>query len=114
MRLRSAAPPWFNDDADKQAKCVAFPATKDHDPWYGDSEDLEEEDYASEAKAICKGTFDGKPCPLLESCLEFALVNNERYGVWGGTSPDERVLLRKERKLWQRYPAVGVQSPQDV
>lgn len=95
MKLRSVAPPWFNDDPNKQAKCVLFPATAEHDPWYSDSED-DEEDYTQDAKDICLGTYDGKPCPLLEACREFAIVNNERYGVWGGMSPPERVALRKE------------------
>jgi hypothetical protein len=97
MKLRSVAPQWFHDDPDKTAKCVLFPATKERDPWYGSEED--EEDYTDDAKDICLGTSDGKPCPLLSSCLEFAMDNNERYGIWGGMSPEERAQLRKERKL---------------
>lgn len=100
MKLRSVAPPWFNDDPNKQAKCVLFPATSEYDPWYGNDED--EEDHTEDAKAICSGLYDGKPCPLLAQCLEFALVNNERYGVWGGLSSDERAKVRKERRNWQR------------
>lgn len=51
-----------------------------------------------EAKAICHGTYDGRECPLLAQCLEFALINNERFGVWGGTTPEERRTIRKERR----------------
>ena len=98
MKLRSLAPQWFHDDPSKTAKCVAFPASADEDPWYPE-EDIEES-YA-DAKAVCTGLYDGKPCPLLEACLEFAMVNNERYGCWGGMRPDERAQLRKERKSWQ-------------
>jgi hypothetical protein len=103
MKLRSVAPQWFNDDPQKTAKCVLFPATKDYDPWYGDSPDGEEEVYdeMEDAKSICSGSIDGRPCPLLAQCLEFAMTNNERYGVWGGLLPDERAKLRKERKTWQ-------------
>lgn len=97
MKLRSVAPQWFHDDPDKTAKCVRFPATKDYDPWYGDS-DNEEDNEMEDAKAICKGTYDGNPCPLLSACLEFALDNNERYGVWGGMTPTERLSVRKSRK----------------
>jgi WhiB family redox-sensing transcriptional regulator len=93
------APQWFHEDPSKTAKCVLFPATKDYDPWYGDTDDSEAEDETEDAKAICTGSADGTPCPLLASCLEFAMINNERYGVWGGMSPEERAQLRKERKL---------------
>lgn len=110
MNLRTNAPAWFNEDhPEKQAKCVLFPANSEYDPWYVDTE--EESD---EAKAICSGLYDGKPCPLLEQCLEFAMSNNERYGIWGGMTPEERAQLRKERRVWQRkgLRAVG-QSPLD-
>lgn len=99
MKLRSVAPQWFHDDPDKTAKCVRFPATKEYDPWYGDSEDEEDpNDEMEEAKAICNGTYDDNPCPLLAACLEFALDNNERYGVWGGMTPTERLLVRRARR----------------
>jgi WhiB family redox-sensing transcriptional regulator len=101
MRLRSGAPKWFSDDDPlAEAKCIKFPATKEYDPWYHESEDGEDD--TLEAKKICKGTDDGRPCPLLQQCLEFALTNNERYGIWGGMSPEERAQLRKERRVWQQ------------
>lgn len=98
MKLRSVAPRWFHDDPDKTAKCVLFKATAEYDPWFGDSEDPDSIDETDEAKAICLGLYDGKRCPLLELCLKFAMENNERYGVWGGLTPDERAKLRKQRK----------------
>lgn len=101
MKLRTQSPRWFNEDnPERQAKCVDFPADSKYDPWYGsveDKEDLVEE--MEEAAHICHGTYDGVQCPLLQHCLEFAMVNNERYGVWGGTLPEERAQLRKERRL---------------
>lgn len=36
------------------------------------------------AKALCKS------CPIIEACFTYALETNQRYGVWGGTSADER------------------------
>ena len=112
MKLRSVAPQWFHDNPTKTAKCVLFKATAAYDPWFGDSEDLDSSEETDEAKAICRGTYDGRPCPLLDLCLEFAMDNNERYGVWGGMTPDERAKLRKERKLWQ-LKKVGDQNSQD-
>jgi WhiB family redox-sensing transcriptional regulator len=44
-----------------------------------------------EAKAVCAG------CPVRTECLEYALANSERTGVWGGTSERERRALRRQR-----------------
>lgn len=46
---------------------------------------------AAPARRLC-GT-----CPVAGECLEFALTNGERFGVWGGLSERERRKLRKER-----------------
>ncbi len=115
MKLRTMSPQWFSEDPHKTAKCVNFPATAEYDPWFGELDDSDIDDTADiddteEAKAICLGTFDNRPCPLRESCLEFALVNNERYGVWGGMSVDERAKLRKERRTWQQSEVAGAPS----
>ena len=29
-------------------------------------------------------------CPVYKQCMNFALVNNINYGVWGGLTPKER------------------------
>lgn len=42
-----------------------------------------------EAKAFCK-----TECNVREDCLEYALINNETEGVWGGTSGKERRVIR--------------------
>lgn len=34
-------------------------------------------------------------CPVREQCLEYALRNNENFGVWGGLSDTERKKLRR-------------------
>lgn len=48
---------------------------------------------ADDAKAICG------ICPVREACLEYALVNRERDGVWGGaTERERRRILRQRRK----------------
>ena len=36
------------------------------------------------AKRICAG------CPVVQQCLEYALKNNEKFGVWGGLSEQSR------------------------
>ena len=44
-----------------------------------------------ESKKLCNR------CPLVMKCLDFALDNEEEWGVWGGLSADERRKLRKAR-----------------
>lgn len=39
------------------------------------------------AKAVCAG------CPVRGECLDAALANDERYGVWGGLTDGERAVL---------------------
>jgi WhiB family redox-sensing transcriptional regulator len=50
------------------------------------------------AKSICHGTDGNPPCPVKDICLEFAIVNDEKFGVWGGTSERERVKLHRSRR----------------
>lgn len=33
-------------------------------------------------------------CPAQEPCLSYALAADERFGIWGGTLPDERRAMR--------------------
>ena len=48
---------------------------------------------AVEAKAICA------ECPVRQACLEYALANHEREGVWGGaTERERRRIVRQRRK----------------
>ena len=38
-------------------------------------------------------------CPVLYECLYAALVTNERYGVWGMSSPKQRLILRRSKDV---------------
>jgi hypothetical protein len=44
---------------------------------------------------FCNGTVDGVVCPIRQQCLEYALVNNCREGIWGGMSEAARKALRR-------------------
>ena len=46
-----------------------------------------------EAKAVCRG------CTVREDCLEYALANGEKFGIWGGLSERERRRIRRQRAL---------------
>lgn len=51
-----------------------------------------QEEEADVAKAICA------TCPVQEACLEYALANRERDGVWGGTTGKERRRIIRQRR----------------
>ena len=36
------------------------------------------------AKKLCAG------CPVQRECFRYAIETGQRYGIWGGTSPQER------------------------
>ena len=46
-----------------------------------------------EAKKVCL------TCEVRDDCLESALMNDERFGIWGGLSERERRKLKK-RAVW--------------
>jgi WhiB family redox-sensing transcriptional regulator len=49
-----------------------------------------------EAKEVCKG------CVVKTDCLEYALDNGEKFGIWGGMSERERRRLRRARAIERR------------
>ena len=48
------------------------------------------------AKSICAA------CEVKTDCLEFAIVQGEKFGIWGGMSERERRKVRRERSLIRR------------
>ena len=56
-------------------------------------------DQIADAKEVCAG------CAVQTACLEFAITTNQEYGVWGGTSEEERRVLRREWRARQRRSA---------
>lgn len=50
------------------------------------------ENTAPLAKAICA------QCPVRIQCLNYALDNNEKHGIFGGTDPRERRAMRRKRR----------------
>jgi WhiB family redox-sensing transcriptional regulator len=65
----------------EQAKCKTTPDVNFF-PSQGQS--------AADAKAVCA------ECAVATACLDYALRNDERFGVWGGTSEKQRRALRRE------------------
>ena len=44
-----------------------------------------------DAKRVCAA------CLVRQDCLDYAMDNDERFGIWGGLSEQERRRLRRER-----------------
>ena len=51
------------------------------------------------SKEVCRG------CVVREDCLEYALANGEKFGIWGGMSERERRRIRRQRALARRTTA---------
>ena len=57
-----------------------------------------------EAKEVCRG------CVVREDCLEYALANSEKFGIWGGLSERERRRIRRARSVAGRSREAGTAS----
>lgn len=56
-----------------------------------------------DAKKICNS------CDVKDECLEYALDNDERFGIWGGMSERERRKLKAARNGGRQAVAAAVQ-----
>jgi WhiB family redox-sensing transcriptional regulator len=52
-----------------------------------------------QAKAVCRR------CPVVQSCLDWALRAGQDSGVWGGLSEDERRALKRRQARTRAYTA---------
>lgn len=91
---------WFVDPVDRGVPGVREPATDDDGAlaWQTDAlcSQTDPEAFFPEkggstrdAKRICTS------CEVRQQCLEYALANDERFGIWGGLSERERRKLKK-------------------
>ncbi len=81
-------PAWAPDDtADEAWRLNALCAETDPEAFFP-----EKGGSTREAKRVCVG------CEVRAECLEFALRNDERFGIWGGLSERERRRLRMMRR----------------
>jgi WhiB family transcriptional regulator, redox-sensing transcriptional regulator len=62
-------------------------ACRGHDPAFWDTE-------PSRSREIAQGKRICRECPVQLQCLDWAVVNKEPVGVWGGLGVEER------RALW--------------
>ena len=52
----------------------------------------DDDDDGEEAKSVCDG------CGVRVACLEHALMNREKAGVWGGATERERRRIIRQRR----------------
>ncbi len=50
------------------------------------------EQQIARAKIICAG------CQVRQECLDFALGHDQVYGIWGGTTPEDRQRERRRKR----------------
>ncbi|HEY1823986.1 MAG TPA: WhiB family transcriptional regulator [Trebonia sp.] len=60
----------------------------------------------TQARRVCAG------CPVRQQCLDFAMRTREPAGIWGGTTPEERVkeLRARNRRRLPRGPGQEASS----
>jgi WhiB family transcriptional regulator, redox-sensing transcriptional regulator len=51
------------------------------------------------ARKVCSS------CPVKDECLEFAIATIQNDGIWGGTTEDERRLIKRARRAAARRAA---------
>lgn len=58
-------------------------------------------DSTREAKEVCRG------CVVRDDCLDHALANGEKFGIWGGLSERERRRVRRSRTIERETVSAG-------
>ena len=100
IHRRGVPEDWFVDPIELGVPGVRRPASDDDNAlaWQADSLCAQTDPEAffpekggstRDAKKICTS------CEVRTQCLEYALQNDERFGIWGGLSERERRKLRK-------------------
>lgn len=62
---------------------------------------------SAEIKAFCK------ICSVRIDCLEYALKNEEAFGIWGGTTPKERSKILAQRSVIAKDVSIKVVKTND-
>lgn len=60
-----------------------------------------------EIKQICK------QCSVILECLDFAIENEENFGIWGGMTPKERSRIRRQKGVLTKETKVKVVKRND-
>lgn len=79
------------EDWKKQARCREITRGPETDFWFTDADESPElrERKIQLAKVFCN------ICVVQQECLEYAISGNEKYGVWGGKTHNERLAYSR-------------------
>ena len=90
FQSRLAKAKWDElNEAIDEAKTGISCRESDPDAWFPDDDNPLGNKYTLPKRLCAK-------CPVKDLCLEFALVNEEHHGLWGGLTPRERQALRRK------------------
>jgi WhiB family redox-sensing transcriptional regulator len=64
-----------------------------------------EEFFAKSTPAIQRAKRICRACPVRPQCVQFAVTNGERFGVWGGLSQTELRPLRNRHRQQKQATA---------
>lgn len=78
--------------------------TSDPEAWWPDHKEVDELP-ARMAVACCRR------CPAAAPCLAYALAADHRYGIWGGTTPEERRAMRWADAVPPACPTTPTSGP---
>ena len=62
----------------------------------------------SSALRVCAG------CAVRQQCLDFAMQTAEAHGIWGGTTPEERIRARRKATRRRKESQAWPQAAQDA
>lgn len=60
-----------------------------------------------EMKVFCR------QCSVILDCLDYALENDEQFGIWGGMTPKERSRIRRQQGVLAKETVVKVAKRND-
>jgi WhiB family redox-sensing transcriptional regulator len=84
----------FAADDDESWRAEAACYGTDFDAWFPTGYDTRDNrDSINAAKRICRN------CPAVNDCLLWALKRPAAHGIWGGTTPRERMVIRRRMNL---------------
>ena len=68
----------------------------DPELWFGLSQSAYSADEDGQRESVAKGVCSR--CPVSADCLDYALLTDERYGIWGGMTRKERLDYKRARR----------------
>lgn len=65
------------------------------------------------AKQVKEMKMFCRECPVILDCLDYALENDEQFGIWGGMTPKERSKIKKNKGVLAKETIVKVAKRND-